>query len=105
MKGHTQGLKYENLGAVLSSTDGSLQDRELQWLRDSGETMGSIMDMYHEMLVGRGFTGTNQEMLYEYLGSLGYTGALLDRIHQWWAPVVGLHIISITENQAGACLP
>ena len=69
---------------------GSVDDMLLQWLRDNGATSGNINDAWREFLAEQGFdSGNYTDDLYAYLGSLGYTGALTDRIYQWWGGTGG----------------
>lgn len=64
---------------------GATSDMLLQWLQANGATSPAIPDAWEEMLAAQGFPyGQRNDKWYEFLGSLGYEGALPDRELEFW---------------------
>jgi hypothetical protein len=63
---------------------GSMSDMTLAWLQANGATSGHISDAWLEMLEAKGGSGQRNDMWYDLLGTMGYTGALPDRELQFW---------------------
>lgn len=51
-----------------------------EWLYDQGTT-GSAADRAKTYMTGLGYSGDMNEAMYKWLGSLGHTGALTERIN------------------------
>lgn len=68
---------YRKLGYT-----GSVQDMELENLKDLTGLQGSVQDILYTYLGSLGFSGSLQDRLMGYLGGLGYSGALQDRIYK-----------------------
>lgn len=64
---------------------GSTSDMWLQFLLANGAMTKNTTDAFKEFLMTKGFSGQVNDQWYKYLGSLGYTGALPDRVAQFWA--------------------
>jgi hypothetical protein len=74
--------KYSALGGPPSHID----DLEIAFLQANGATSDNVNTAWREYLTARGFTTGNYNTdMFAYLGSKGYTGALPDRLAQWWA--------------------
>lgn len=78
--------KYAALQTLTGLSVGTINDMERQWLLiETGESTGYINDLYGIYLTGQGYTtGTVSDRMYAFLGGLGYTGTLNDRLYQFW---------------------
>lgn len=54
-----------------------------QWFQENEASPGSTADKIQRYLSTRGFTEANNEAMYDWLGSLGFTGTLAERIYQF----------------------
>ena len=64
----------------------SLNEMELEWLKDNGATAVSLMDCWKEFLELRGYIyGTYNDALFKYLEGLGYAGALNDMLNSFYS--------------------
>lgn len=65
---------------------GHVNDLLLLWLQANGATSSNLNDAWYEMLVAHQIVTPfhRNDAWYELLGSLGYTGSLNDREHEFW---------------------
>lgn len=71
--------------AAVGGPPGHIDDLEIAYLQAEGATSDNVNDAWREVLTVKGFTtGNFNTDLYAYLGSLGHTGALPDRLSQFW---------------------
>jgi len=75
--------------AISGFTEGTTTDREVFWLKDrvvweagDASALAGLWGLYLEL---QGFSGTNADARYAWLGSLGFTGAISDRLAAFWA--------------------
>jgi hypothetical protein len=93
---HTSDDKLFALETLTGNT-GHVDDLENEWLLSviiatNGE---SVSDLWKQFLIERGVTaGHPNDMMNTWLGSLGYTGALSDRLAQYWAAGGGVAVAS-----------
>lgn len=70
--------------------DKPIMDMELAYLQHHGATANNLTDAWREVLIGQGVTpGPINDMLFEWLGSLGATGSLSDRQRYFWETLQG----------------
>jgi hypothetical protein len=55
-------------------------DNIWQWFQETETTAGGITDKIRVYLTAQGYTGATNDAMYNWLGGLGYSGALPDRI-------------------------
>lgn len=79
-------VKYESL-ATQTGLTGSLDDLETIWLlTETGASSGHVNDLWYLLLEQQGFsTGSLGDRLFDWLRSLGYTGSLNDMLYQFWS--------------------
>mgnify|MGYP001823674843 CR=1 FL=1 len=64
---------------------GATSDMLLQWLQSNGATENTIPDAWKGMLEAQGYPyGQRNDKWYEFLGDLGFQGALPDRVLEFW---------------------
>ena len=76
--------KFEKLRSL--GYTGSINEMTLAWLHDNGASSPSLPDAWIEYLaiVYPQGSGNRTDDWYNYLGSLGYTGAISDREAEFW---------------------
>ncbi len=84
---------------------GNLQDLEHAWLVDimgGGEVnrRKSRQDLWFEYLIGLGYTGTLADMRFEWLQGQGLTGSMADMWQQYWADLGAVNILLVNNMQA-----
>ena len=85
--------KKSALLTILSLSDGQVNDLEKAWLLTiiTSPVSANINELWVEFWLQEGFTLSNfNDMAYEWLGTLGYTGAYPDRWAQYWAAGGGI---------------
>lgn len=72
---------------TLTTNTGNVQDLELEWLQTvTGETEGTINDLWMQYLEDLGYTtGNLNDRQMQAWGDLTYTGTWNDRAKQFWA--------------------
>ena len=87
MSTHRNDDKLSALETLTGST-GHIDDLENEWLLSEITTPVSVHvnDLWLELFIEKGVSATNiNDAAYEWLGDLGYTGALADRWAAYWA--------------------
>lgn len=54
-----------------------------QWFQENSANPGGVTDKIQTYLTGLGFVGATNEAMFSWLGSLGHTGTLAERISQF----------------------
>lgn len=86
-------LKYDKilvaLGGIGYTGPRGIKDMELLWLQSlivSVPKPDQVNDAWYQYLIEQLVSvGSISDMQFEWLGSLGHTGSLSDRWHQYWA--------------------
>lgn len=82
--GNINSDMFSALGA--QGFTGSISDRLLAYYRANGASSRNIDDALREMLIAQGATPAHvNDMWYQVLGGLGFTGSLNDRLSAFWA--------------------
>ena len=77
--------KRYNFYLTAGTTLASLNEMELEWLKDNGATADSLMDCRKQFLELQGYAyGTYNDSFFNYLRGLGYTGALNDMLNNYY---------------------
>ena len=71
---------------ILRATGGpTVNDGLFAWYGAQGGVGSALADRERSLLLSKGaFTGTNSDLLYQWLRSLGHTGSLDDMRLQFW---------------------
>lgn len=79
-------VKRDALLTLLSASSGQLNDLDYKWFAYLLTETGHISGLYRSYLTGKGYwNGHIQSSMYNYLGSLGYTGTLDERLKDAWS--------------------
>ena len=78
----TTDARYAAL--VAQGFTGHINEMLLAWLQDSGATSDQLTDAWAEMLTVQGFTGHRTDTWYNFLGGLGFSGAIPERENDFW---------------------
>jgi hypothetical protein len=85
--------KRDALLALLVVTEGNTDDLEVTWLKTVVVATAGVQvnDLWRRLFVEQGATlDHTNDMAFEWLGGLGYTGALADRWDAYWTAGGGL---------------